>query len=230
MKSVLILFAKFTKNLIKPHTEPEIICATLEEFSPQDRFDIVICENWLGTSAHEISLLDKLAGMVANQGVLVLTTVSPIGFVPNLLRRFFSSYLAPLTKTFQQRTEILTSAFSSHLDTLTNMTRNHIDWVQDNMLNPAYFKLCLSIPAVARTAGTAVSCECFSALRFLKIGAGLRVLHGSQRRFNEHFLTEYWKKAHNFLDYREPTFARDEISNRALENKACALIRCYCKT
>jgi 2-polyprenyl-3-methyl-5-hydroxy-6-metoxy-1,4-benzoquinol methylase len=100
----------------QPHTSPELIRETLEEYSPSEDFDIVLCENWLGTSAHEQSLLRKLAGMVANNGMLVLTTVSPVGFVPNLLRRFLSIYLAPENIDFQKRTEILVEAFGSHLD------------------------------------------------------------------------------------------------------------------
>src|SRR6185437_11627227 len=100
-------------NFNEPHTSPEVICKTLEEFNPEENFDIVICENWLGTSQHEQKLLLKLANMVAKNGILVLTTVSPVGFVPNLLRRFLTVYLAPSYLAFQKRTEMLTEAFRS---------------------------------------------------------------------------------------------------------------------
>lgn len=212
----------------KPHTSPELVCTTLEEFFPQTSFDIVICENWLGTSTHELFLLNKLAAMVAKQGVLVLTTVSPIGFVPNLLRRFLSIYLAPVIKTFQERTEILIAAFSSQLKTLTDMTRNHTDWVQDNMLNPAYFGLCLSIPNLVDQLG-----EQFSVIgsvpTFSEDWRWFKELHGKQSRFNEHFLSEYWQKAHHFLDYRETARTSVMVNNKTLEKKATALLDAIAK-
>lgn len=207
----------------KPHTVPEVVTSKLESYSPNAPFDIVLCENWLGTSEHELSLLKKLSTMVAPLGALVITTVSPIGFVPNLLRRLLAMYIAPLQEGFDKRTELLVNAFSSHLDTLKAMTRNKTDWVQDNMINPAYFKLCLSIPMVIEHLGD----------RFEVMGSSpsiaedwrwFKSLYGSCRQMNEHFLSEYWSKAHNFLDYREPITRRDPALNMQLEEKALSLL------
>lgn len=208
----------------KPHTSPEVITSILEEYVPNEDFDIVLCENWLGNSKHELSLLQKLSHMVASQGALVVTTVSPIGFVPNLLRRFFSAYIAPLHEGFNERTNALVQAFEPHLDTLVAMTRNKIDWVHDNMINPAYFGLCLSIPLVIEQLGD----------RFEVMGASpsfaedwrwFKGLCGQQRKLNDHFLSEYWSKAHNFLDYRQPITVRDPALNKELEKRALALLQ-----
>lgn len=207
-----------------PHTTPEIITSMLEDYSPTSDFDIVLCENWLGNSRHELSLLDKLSRMVAPHGVLIVTTVSPIGFVPNLLRRFLGIYAAPLQETFKQRTNLLVETFASHLDTLKAMTRNKTDWVQDNMINPAYFGLCLSMPKVIEQLGE----------RFEVMGASPSIaedwrwfkgLNRTERQLNQHFLNEYWAKAHNFLDHREPVTVRDPDLNRQLEQKAIELLR-----
>lgn len=205
-----------------PHTAPEIIVQTLEDYSPENTFDIVLCENWLGTSAHEQSLLTKLAGMVSIKGIVVLTTVSPIGIVPNLLRRFLALHLAPDIYNFQKRTELLVSAFDSHLDTLTNMTRSSTDWVQDNMLNPAYFGLCLSIPNLLNRLNNQFEVVASSPV-FAEDWRWFKGLHG-QRNYSEQFLAEYWKKAHNFLDYRQEPFVGHERKNLALEKKAFQLL------
>lgn len=205
------------------HTAPEIIVQTLEDYSPENTFDIVLCENWLGTSAHEQSLLTKLTGMVSIKGIVVLTTVSPIGFVPNLLRRFLAIHLEPDVHNFQKRTELLVSAFDSHLDTLTNMTRSSTDWVQDNMLNPAYFGLCLSIPNLLNRLDNQFEVMASSPF-FAEDWRWFKGVYGEQRNSSEQFLTEYWKKAHNFLDYREETFVGHEKKNLALEKKAFQLL------
>jgi 2-polyprenyl-3-methyl-5-hydroxy-6-metoxy-1,4-benzoquinol methylase len=213
------------KTFNRSHTSPEIISQTLEEFNPIGNFDIVICENWLGTSAHEQTLLIKLGNMVANHGMLVLTTLSPVGFVPNLLRRFLSLYLAPINANFQKRTELLISAFANHLDTLPEMTRNKTDWVQDNMLNPAYFGLCLSLPQVIGILGKQFDVSGTSP-SFMEDWRWFKSLHGSQHEYNEHFLSEYWKKSHNFLDHREKPFAlkKNHIKNMCLEENAINLL------
>lgn len=207
----------------KPHTTPEIVVETLENYTSADPFDIVLCENWLGTTDHELSLIKKLSEMVTKNGILVLTTVSPIGFVPNLLRRFMAIYLAPNDREFLQRTELLVSAFGSHLDTLSAMTRNKIDWVQDNLMNPAYFGLCLSIPHLIELLGSKFD-VIGSSPDFSEDWRWFKGLYGSKRKFNENFLAEYWKKSHNFLDYREQPFVGNSVLNFELEKKALALL------
>ncbi|MBP6917377.1 MAG: methyltransferase domain-containing protein [Legionellaceae bacterium] len=206
-----------------PHTQPQIVSTTLENYLPEESFDIVLCENWLGTSEHEKALLNKLSTFVAPQGLLVLTTVSPIGFVPNLLRRFLAIYLCGEQEDFLQKTETLSLAFASHLGTLSAMTRNITDWVQDNMLNPAYFGLCLSIPTVVERLKDRFDIL-GSSPGFITDWRWFKKVYGAERRFNEYFLTEYWQNAHNFLDYREPPKSDGSENNFELESKAFELL------
>ena len=203
---------------------PKIITEKLEDFQPSAEFDIVLCENWLGTSAHESGLLEKLIGFVRPGGVLVLTTVSPIGFVPNLLRRFFANHVVDLGLPFDERTVRLEQAFASHLRTLGAMTRNLTDWVHDNMMNPAYFGLCLSAPRALDLLGSR-----FEVLGtypcFVEDWRWFKQLHGDAREINQHFLGEYWQKCHNFLDTRRAPFLADAATNQGLEIAADKLLR-----
>jgi 2-polyprenyl-3-methyl-5-hydroxy-6-metoxy-1,4-benzoquinol methylase len=210
-------------NFDMPHTAPEIITETLENYHPARSFDIVICENWLGTSEHELNLLNKLATFVVPKGLLIVTTVSPIGFIPNLLRRFLMPYIAPIDLPFDQRTKLLEQAFTPHLKTLANMTRNATDWVQDNMLNPAYFGLCLSAPKVISQLGDIF--EVAGAYpSFVEDWRWFKGLYGEYRRQNEHFLEEYWTKCHNFMDNRAMHFYSNPESNQRLEASALKLL------
>ncbi len=205
------------------HTLPEVVASKLEDYSSEEKFDIVLCENWLGNSRHELSLLQKLSNMVAPQGALVLTTISPIGLVPNLLRRFLAVYLAPLNDGFERRTEVLAQEFRPHLDTLKSKTRNAIDWVQDNMINPAYFGIGLTISKVIEELGDRFE-AIGSSPSFAEDWRWFKALHGPFRQFNQHFLSQYWSKAHNFLDYRESISVRDPHLNKILEEKAIQLL------
>ena len=208
----------------RAHTPPVVITKTLEDYIADEPFDIILCENWLGVSKHETGLMRKLADFVATNGLLVITVVSPIGFVPNLLRRFFVPYLAPADLEFDVRTKILEDAFYSHLITLPSMTRNATDWVHDNMLNPAYFELCLSIPMVISQLG-----EDFEVARsypsFEEDWRWFKGLYGEFRLRNEHFLEEYWLKCHNYLDSKAKTFPSDSIRNQSLEENALKILK-----
>ena len=127
---------------------PLVIEARFEEYEPDDLFDIVVCENWLGSSEHELRLLQRLGRTVADGGLLLVTSISPVGMLPNLLRRALAHKLTPPCESFADRTTILCRAFGPHLHTLEAMTRCVTDWVQDNMLNPAYFGILLTVPMV----------------------------------------------------------------------------------
>ncbi len=206
-----------------PHTAPEIVTQTLQEFEPAESFDVVLCENWLGNSAQELALLDKLSQLVAPGGALVVTTVSPIGFVPNLLRRFLVPYLVSPGMDFETKSAILEEAFAPHLKTLGAMTRNTRDWVQDNMLNPAYFGLCLSIPTVIARLRAHFDVVGASP-SFAEDWRWFKSLAGGDRKINEHILDEYWRKAHNYLDHRRHATPGDPDTANRMERLAYEIL------
>ena len=55
---------------------------------PAEPFDIVVCENWLGTAEHERRLFKKLGRLVADGGLLIVTSTGAVARNPleNTLR------------------------------------------------------------------------------------------------------------------------------------------------
>lgn len=202
--------------------QPELVPCRFEEYEPEEPFDLVVCENWLGNSEHERGLLRKLGGMVADGGLLVVTAVSPVGVLPNLMRRALSNRLAPPELSFATRTEILSRAFAAHLRTVGGMTRNVTDWVHDNMLNPAYLGVILTVPMVLQELGDDFD-VLSSSPRFARDWRWFKSLCGSQREFNQHMLAEYFATAHNLLDHRTLLPERDANKNESLESAAFAV-------
>ncbi len=203
-------------------TKPELVCERLEEFDPESKFDIVICENWLGNSHHERGVLRKLSTFVADGGILVITAVSPVGMLPNMLRRALSYRLTSSTESFKLKTSILAEAFGKHLKSISDMTRNTTDWIHDNMLNPAYLGVLLTVPmALQELRGE------FDLLatnpRFGSDWRWFKTLHGSNRKFNEHMLDQYYHGVHNFLDYRTVLQPRCGDKNIQLEANSFAV-------
>lgn len=223
-KPGLAFIEKTYAEFDRPCVAPTILNMKLEDFETEDRFDSILCENWLGSSVHEINLLKKLACLVGPKGILVITVLSPIGFIPNLLRRFFVPYMAPVGLSFDARTKLLEEAYGPHLKTLPAMTRSATDWVHDNMLNPAYFGLCLSVPLVISQLGRDFeiirSCPSFE-----EDWRWFKGLYGVFRQRNEHFLQEYLGKCHNYLDCNADTFPSEAARNELLEGSALQLLK-----
>lgn len=212
VRDITALYASPGASPVAPHLVP----CTLQEFNPGRDFDLVICENWLGHSEHERQLLRKLGTLVADGGLLVVTVVTPVGFLPNILRKALTCRLDDPAAPFADRTAVLSAAFGPHLQTIPAMTRSVTDWVHDCMLNPAYFGILLTIPMVVEDLG-----ERFDVLgsspRFAADWRWFKALAGPAREFNHQFVGEYHRQLHNFLDYRRVLPTRDQDRNVELE-------------
>jgi SAM-dependent methyltransferase len=211
-------------NLRVAHTAPVLIAETLQRFAPERRFDIVICENWLGGTPNELNLLAKLASFVAPGGALVITTVPLAGFFPNVMRKLLALRLVPANMSFEGKTSALIEAFGPHLATISNMTRSHRDWVHDCLINPHYLNVGLPLDLVLRTIGTEL--EAMATFpRYATDWRWFKALWGPHRRFNETLLDAAGRNILNFIDYRRTFPERPSAENAPLEATFAAIHR-----
>jgi ubiquinone/menaquinone biosynthesis C-methylase UbiE len=199
-----------------PNTAPTLVESTLQDYQPADKFDIVICENWLGRVTHERALLRKLAGMIDRNGMMVVTTQPPVGLLSNFLRRALSAKYSDPRLSFSERTQKLVSMFAPHLATMKDMTRSATDWVQDNMINPAYFDLYLTIPDVLSEVGSSMTAVGTNP-SFVTDWRWFKALHGDARDFNNHMIHQYQAVQHNLVDYQIAFHQPDLELNQRLE-------------
>lgn len=212
------------ENLKIPHTKPVLKQQRLEDFNSDCSYDLVICENWLGSRAYERELFSKLMGLCGTQGVLITTTIAPIGIFPNMLRRIISCRVAE-NATGESLTDILVDLWTPHLATMPGMTRPKLDWVQDNMVNPAYRTILISPVTLLQE-----TCGKFDLLgTFPKFAQDFRWFKDIKNDSTEnltYFSQEYYKWCHGFIDYN---FApeRGEISeNKKLDDVCSYLFQC----
>jgi SAM-dependent methyltransferase len=185
----------------RPHTRPEIVARTLQDFAPDRQYDVVICEGWLGSSAQERAMLTKLGQLTRPGGVLVTTLISPLGLVFNTLRKALCLRLSSPDDAIAARLERVAPAFSPHLSTLAHMSRPHRDWMLDMVLSPAYFGICLTPEMAVEALGPQFD-PVGTQPRFLKDWRWYKALFGENRAFGEVFLQSYRAACLNFLDYR----------------------------
>jgi 2-polyprenyl-3-methyl-5-hydroxy-6-metoxy-1,4-benzoquinol methylase len=209
-------------NLRVAHTAPVLIAETLQGFTAERRFDIVICENWLGGTPNELNLLAKLASFVAPGGILVITTVPLAGFFPNIMRKLLAVRLVPANMSFEHKTSALIEAFGPHLATISNMTRSHRDWVHDCLINPHYLNVGLPLELVLRTIGTEL--EAMATFpRYATDWRWFKALSGPNRRFNETLLDAAGRNTLSFIDYRRTFPERTSAENAPLEAAFAAI-------
>jgi hypothetical protein len=208
----------------RPHTLPRLIEQRLEDFTPEIAYDVVIAEAWLGCSPHEQKLMRKLSGMVKPGGLLITTFTSAAGMLATSLRRLLGDRLIQSVTGLTEQTALLQQAFASHLATMPDMSRPHEDWIQDNLLNPAFFTSCLMPDMLLDSVDPALSFY-QSYPNFSTDWRWYKTLYGDHRQFNEVFLRDYHAVSHNFYDHLSLLPARSPDGNRDLEQLAFALIQ-----
>ena len=203
-------------GLSLPHTAPELYTTRFEDFAANASYDIVLCENWLGSLPHEIALIRKLAGLVAPGGVLVLTVVPHSGFFPNVVRKLLALRAADVNAPFEGRVRQLAAMFGPHLSTIANMTRSHEDWVKDCLLNPHYLNVALPLDTVVEAIGAEM--EILATFpRFSTDWRWFKALTGEGRSFNALALKACRENVHNFIDYRAVFPVRAAEANADLD-------------
>jgi 2-polyprenyl-3-methyl-5-hydroxy-6-metoxy-1,4-benzoquinol methylase len=202
----------------RPHTTPNLIVQNFETFSPQRRYDVVLCENWLGGAQNERALLGKLANLVMPGGVLVVTVVPVAGLAANVMRYALAQRLLDQKSKmrFEDETDYLVSVFGRHLSTMPAMTRSHHDWVRDTLQNRVFLPVVLSLEQVIDSIGPEMESLSFSP-RFVADWRWFKVGVREARRLNAAALASYQANLHNFMDWRVSSPVRDPEENRPID-------------
>lgn len=213
------------RDFTLPHTRPDVIPVTLEKYAPDETFDVVICEGWLGSSDHERALVGTVTDRVAPGGMMVLTALSICGWLSNLIRYcLVQKLLANQVADYDAQVRVVLDALSPHLGTIAGMTRRHEDWVKDNMVNPTYLDQGLTLEMVLEQAVPRGFTTFGASPDFITEWRWFKQLHGENIRTNENVLTCYERWSHNFLDYRRTFGERDIALNRQLNALSGSLL------
>jgi 2-polyprenyl-3-methyl-5-hydroxy-6-metoxy-1,4-benzoquinol methylase len=202
----------------RPHTTPDLIVEQFETFKAQRRYDIVLCENWLGSPQSELALLGKLAKLVAPGGALVVTMVPFTGLAANVARYAMAQRLLDQKGAlgFAAQTDYLVGVFGKHLATMSAMTRSHQDWVRDMLQNRAFLPVVLPLEQVIESIGPDMESLSFSP-RFVADWRWFKSGVGDARRLNDAALASYRANLHNFMDWRVVSPARDPEENQRID-------------
>lgn len=194
----------------------EIIKDTVEHFSYDELFDLVICEGLIPHQHDPQSMFKKIASHVRPGGLILISCHDFISNISEILRGFLGYLLIKEGMDFKEQTSKLARFFSSHLNTLGNRTRSYEDWVIDMVV---YQKFWQDSPLFSIE--EAINCTknefvfCGSSPTFNTDWRWYKAVTNSQD-INSHVIENYKKSMHNLLDYRSLTSERSIEDNQKL--------------
>jgi len=196
-----------------PDSMWSIVQSDFETFDTADRFDLVLAEGCLPYQAAALDLLERISRFVRPKGLLVITTVTPLSILPEIMRRLMRDCVLPPGAPPERQLPVLRAMLGPHLTALPGMTRPIDDWLLDNIVRPLWNTQTMSIPQVIAQLGDRFDVYGASPA-FLTDLRWYKRIHGSDRGFNDNAEKRYFAIAANLIDSRfevppcDPAFCR----------------------
>lgn len=122
-----------------------IYSSTIEDFEPVQKYDIIIAEGFLYAVDNKKEIIDKCKSLLANNGIIVITCSDHMCCFIEAMKRLIGHALVKNIEDYNDKVDCLVKIFEPQLLNLRGMSRSAKDWVQDQLLNPAFCKMELSI-------------------------------------------------------------------------------------
>lgn len=119
-----------------PLNKYEIFPCKIETYSTGKRYDIIIAEGFLSNVPNQQEIIEKLKGLLAVDGIIVVTCIDNVSCFIESMKRLIGKVLVKDIPLYQDKLSFLSEVFGKQLAMLKGVSRPAEDWVQDNILNP----------------------------------------------------------------------------------------------
>jgi SAM-dependent methyltransferase len=185
-------------------------------YQDSEKYDFILAELVLPTQQHPQLLLKKLIEMLEVGGILVITCADSISILSENLRRAIVKRLDFVSNDISDSAKRIIDFFESDLDFLIGMNRRRVDWAIDQMIKPTIGPQ-LSIPEAIE--GFNNSAKFYgSSPRFVEDLRWYKSPDIKLVSLNTIAEKNYWRKCHNFLDYRHEYQTLEEQVNYQLKD------------
>ena len=192
----------------------KLIDSDFLDYKDTEKYDLVIAELVISTQLDPCLFLKKLSALLIRRGIFVFTCSDPISLFAETLRKAIVNNLGLTSDNLNLSAKRISDFFLEDLDLLPGMNRKRTDWAIDNFIKPSVGQL-LDIPtALDSLADTASFLG--SSPRFVEDYRWYKSPEIFMADLNSITTQNYWKKCHNFLDFREPTTTLDHKDNKKL--------------
>ena len=172
-----------------------------QDFTSNQKFDLVLAESCIPHQSKPIPLLNHISSFVCSGGGLVITTISGVSYLSEILRRFVRDIYIDPNADPRDQIDLMLPLLGPHLGTLKGMSRPVNDWLLDNIVQPLHKAKLLSIPEVIHALNDEF--EFYSSSpKIVNDWRWYKDIIGKDRKLNELAINSYYKNIINFLDYR----------------------------
>ncbi|BAZ91318.1 hypothetical protein NIES932_28250 [Raphidiopsis curvata NIES-932] len=179
----------------------QIINSLFLDYVSDEKFNLVWAENCIPHQSDPLLILRYLSNFTQLSGIFVATTISPISYLSETIRRLLFNVCITTQTSLQSSLHILRPYLSAHLGNLKGMSRPVDDWIIDNILHPLEQRQLLTVPEVVETL-----CNEFdfyaSSPRFTTDWRWYKEIVGEDRKFNTYAINSYYQLNINLIDYR----------------------------
>lgn len=200
----------------------EVALSTWESFETDEQFDLVICEGVIANQLEPIKFLKKLASFVKPSGMLLVSCMDSVSYLPERLRSAMCHItLHGKTLSEKEKVEYLLPFAIRSVKHLPGMSRPPEDWIYDNLLQPMIGKLfsiedaIVSLQDDFQVFGTSP--------QFIQDWRWYKDIYGDNKS-NGVSLTGFLLQLHNLLDFREILPPREIDQNRKLQQLTNACV------
>tara|TARA_B100000315_G_C14526919_1_gene564279 strand:+ start:151 stop:1224 length:1074 start_codon:yes stop_codon:yes gene_type:complete len=198
------------------------------DFTSKQKFDLVLAENCIPHQSQPVPLLQQLASFTQRNSILVITCISGISYLSEIIRRLMRDNLLPPDSSNKDQLNALIPLIGPHLKTLKGMNRSVEDWILDNIVQPLYKVKLFSIPEAINALKENFDVYGTSP-RFITDWRWYKDITGKDRGFNEVALNDYYNNNLNFLDYRYVFKPHSREFGKKLEAKCCMAWDLMCR-
>jgi SAM-dependent methyltransferase len=203
----------------------QIIDSMIEEYSSEEKFDLVICEGLLPNQVNPEKMAKHCASFVKEGGLFVFTCHDMISTVSETLRCLPGALFIKDVNHFDEKVTKLVNFYAPHLAYLKGMTRTKEDWVIDNILNVEFWQDAplFSIYEAIESLEENFTVQATSPT-FLQDWTWYKSVKNVKNYFNESMKESYWENVHNLIDWRISCAPKSASENQDLY-ELCSKIR-----
>jgi hypothetical protein len=219
------------KNCIKnlnnhfPNEHWEISQSQIENFSSNEKFDLVICEGFIPNQLDPSKMAQHCTNFAKKNGIIILTCHDEISLISENIRAFLSTLITEPGSNFDDQVIQLSAFFKPDLMSLGVQTRSIDDWVIDNILNDEFWKAAPLFSMKDAIDSLGKKCRFLgSSPSFFTDWTWYKAVEDPHEHFNKKFNECYNANMHNLLDTRVLTPPNNEKSNLKLK-AICSSIR-----
>ena len=206
---------RLSKSVLSPK-RITYINSLFEEYQSDEYFDLVIAEACIPMQEDPAAMLRTVAAHVKPGGVLIITTISAVSYLSEIMRRLGRDIQMKADVDSEKQLEILRPLYQSHLATLTGLSRSVDDWLLDNIVQPLNVQKLLTIPEAIES--LVDNFELLgSSPRFVTDWRWHKTMIAETPGINNTAERCYYSTNINLLDYRFETKDHDPVLGKALE-------------